>query len=498
MSSSKHTRTVFGWAGASLVIVLPLIFAISGCSDDNNCPECPPNTGIDSADCTQCHQSQVAVWQAGPHADTQDDVAEELAGERVGETPDEVIHGADAENCIACHGPRAVQANGSMTESEALGYFFTTDGGVFTSQTVAVHTEQWAHVDCAVCHEVPEGHPDDVPLLSLFDSRSAQYTAMDQPSTLCGQCHGSLRFAETDHLTYDAWRASGHGDNQQDVADELAEERAGETPHEVVTGGDPENCVACHAPTAVRANGGMREDEALAYFFTTSGGTFTDGTSPQNTGEWPDVSCVACHDPHQPDVPSYFNSSTLQYEPMTDVDELCGQCHGSLRFAGTDHRSYDIRTGEGGMGVTPSQFMPSVGCADCHMYVADVEDSRSLMIHGHSWDVFVQEDAGPDIVSCGQSSCHPSFSPAAAEAIIDGYQTDFATLDATATANVEAATEALSGSIDPDLLAKLEQAQHNLEYAEMDESGGFHNHAYLMALLNDANDRALEILAAVN
>ncbi|MFQ5664973.1 MAG: hypothetical protein ACE5I7_00925 [Candidatus Binatia bacterium] len=47
------------------------------------------------------------------------------------------------------------------------------------------------------------------------------------------------------------------------------------------------------------------------------------------------------------------------------------------------------------------------------------------------------------------------------------------------------------------LQAKLAEAQFNLNYADSDESGGFHNHNYLMSLLNDANAKAQEILAAL-
>ncbi|MFV1959567.1 MAG: hypothetical protein ACC662_09175, partial [Planctomycetota bacterium] len=53
----------------------------------------------------------------------------------------------------------------------------------------------------------------------------------------------------------------------------------------------------------------------------------------------------------------------------------------------------------------------------------------------------------------------------------------------------------VEGSSDADLLARLEEARHNLAFAEGDESGGFHNHGYLMDLLNGANDQALYILA---
>ena len=58
-------------------------------------------------------------WRKGKHSQTQKDVAGELAGSHPGETPDDVVQG---ENCIACHGPTAVLANGGMTEGQALGY----------------------------------------------------------------------------------------------------------------------------------------------------------------------------------------------------------------------------------------------------------------------------------------------------------------------------------------------------------------------------------------
>ena len=42
--------------------------------------------------------------------------------------------------------------------------------------------------------------------------------------------------------------------------------------------------------------------------------------------------------------------------------------------------------------------------------------------------------------------------------------------------------------------AMLKEAQDNMTFAESDESGGFHNHKYLMSLLQDSNQKALEIL----
>jgi len=463
-----------------LAAALPLIY---GCSNDS-----PTIAGSSDKSCSECHVS-VASSEAGSlHQMTLQDVAGELAGERAGETPEEVLHGQDAEDCIACHAPTAIHANGGMTEVEAMQYFFSTTGGAFTDQTEAKNAADWPHVACEACHSKPEGHPGTNPQLGYFNSRTDQYELVDKSSDLCGQCHGSLQFADTDHRTFDAWADSRHGDDQQDVADELAAERAGQSPHEVVTGDDPENCIACHAPTAVLSGGGMDEVSALDYFFSTTGGVFSGGTAIQNSDQWPEVACVACHDPHDPDAPAYFNSSTWQYESVAGPDELCGRCHGSLRFASTDHLSYDLIGGSGGIGVDDQQLMGSVSCLDCHMYSSDVDGSNSAMTHGHSFGITVAEEVG---VTTSCEHCHQDMDAAST---IEGFKSSYAALDATASSNVELATAAMVGVDDPVLQAKLEEAQHNLSFAEGDESGGFHNNPYLMALLNDANDRALEIL----
>jgi len=461
-------------------------------------PKLPTAPNLPSLlDCQLCHADVHADWLTGPHAMTQVDVASELAEERAGETPNEVLHGADPENCIACHGPTAVLASGTTSEADALSVFFTSANGAFTADTSADHTDNWPNVGCTACHNVPDDHPATLPTLALYDSEAGQYASVDNTSSLCGQCHGTLRFAETDHLTYDAWALSKHSLTQQDVADELVAERDGETPDEVVNGSDPENCIACHAPTAVLANGGMSEANALDYFFTTTNGQFGAGTAPAHSADWPDVACTACHDPMNPGSPSYFNSSTKQHETMAGTSELCGQCHGNLRFPDTDHLSYNVIAGTGGMGVPDASTMPGATCTDCHMFVSDVDGSNSSMFHGHTFAISVQEEGGQSTVSCAK--CHPGTfdTQATVTAKIDEWQQEFETLDATTQANVAAAATAMQGVSDATLQAKLDEAQFNLSFADSDESGGFHNHVFLLALLNDANTKAQEILTAL-
>jgi hypothetical protein len=48
----------------------------------------------------------------------------------------------------------------------------------------------------------------------------------------------------------------------------------------------------------------------------------------------------------------------------------------------------------------------------------------------------------------------------------------------------------MDGVTNATVVATFDEAQRNLTYAESDESHGFHNHSYVMALLNDADAKA--------
>jgi hypothetical protein len=176
---------------------------------------------------------------------------------------------------------------------------------------------------------------------------------------------------------------------------------------------------------------------------------------------------------------------------MTNSDQLCGQCHGNLRFPGTDHLTYNLVKGTGAIGVPDQQLMADVGCTDCHMHSSDVDGSNSKMFRGHSWAITLTEPDGSLTMSC--LACHTEADPAQTQFLISDWQAQYQALDAAASANVARMAAALQGVQNPVLRAALTEAQFNLAYAESDESGGFHNHGYLMALLNDANQKALSI-----
>jgi hypothetical protein len=275
--------------------------------------------------CQVCHTTEKADWLKGRHANTQADVAGELALNWNGQTPDSVINGSAAEDCVACHGPVAVNIGMGMSEVQVMGHFFTTTGGVYTDSTGQADTTNWPHVACVSCHNVPGNHPTSMPVISIFNSTSGHYDSTATSSELCGQCHGTLRFSDTDHRIFNAWKLSRHGHRgQADLAGELAASWVGEPPDSVINGSEAENCIACHAPSSVPQNGSVTEVDVLKRFFTTTGGLFTESTTASDTVHWPDMACNSCHNPHNPGLLSYYNCSTKTYQVMASPDSLCG------------------------------------------------------------------------------------------------------------------------------------------------------------------------------
>lgn len=101
------------------------------------------------------------------------------------------------------------------------------------------------------------------------------------------------------------------------------------------------------------------------------------------------------------------------------------------------------------------------------------------------------EPGGGTTLSC--LLCHTNADMLGVNLIIDAWKSEYQSLDSTVSANVARAAAALQGVANPTLQAVLAEAQHNLHYAESDESGGFHNHGYVMALLQNANQKVLSL-----
>ncbi|MGC8653744.1 MAG: ammonia-forming cytochrome c nitrite reductase subunit c552 [Candidatus Kryptoniota bacterium] len=383
-----------------------------------------------------------------------------------------------------------------MTETQAMGFFFTTLNGKYTSATDTTNSGQWPHVYCTTCHNVPSDHPSTMPAQMVFNSKTAKYDSVKNVSALCGNCHGNLHFPNTDHQLYNGWLLSRHGHGgQTDVAAELSANDAGLTPAQVTAN---EDCIACHAPTSVQMKGGISEAQALATFFSVDmNGKFSASTAAVDTMEWTEVACNACHDPHHPDTLSYFNSSTRSYQLMSNSNQLCGQCHGNLRFPDTDHLSYNVEKGTGGIGVSDIQTMPGTKCVDCHMYKSSVDGTNSKMLSGHSWQVLIKEPDGTTTASC--TNCHSNMGADSVMVVINSWKKEFALLDSAARAYVSRADSILAKPNATGLdSAYVAEATVNMTFAEGDESGGFHNHKYSVALLNDAITKAKSVVTGIN
>jgi len=144
----------------------------------------------------------------------------------------------------------------------------------------------------------------------------------------------------------------------------------------------------------------------------------------------------------------------------------------------------------------PNQVtMPGATCVSCHMVKTDIDGTNSLMYKGHTWSNFIKEPDGTTVASC--SSCHPDMLVTGAQALVEVWKQEYNTLDSIADAKVTAADTVVLAGTDTTKVRYLAEAHFNLQYAESDESGGFHNHKYLVALLNDAASKANFVVTGV-
>jgi hypothetical protein len=119
---------------------------------------------------------------------------------------------------------------------------------------------------------------------------------------------------------------------------------------------------------------------------------------------------------------------------------------------------------------------------------SETDGTNSLMFKGHRWTPLVDEPDGSMFASC--TKCHSGMSADSAIAQITKWQSEFQTLDSAADAMVSKADSIANAKNDSTKMQLVAEARHNLDMAELDESGGFHNHLYSVALLRDAIARA--------
>ena len=342
--------------------------------------------------------------------------------------------------CEPCHATGA----GVPSIYPATGY------NPVTNETVALQ-----NVTCQACHGPASAHLE---ASGAADRRNT--IGLVTNASLCGSCHYELAgLSGTHHPTYNEWQFAGHNTSQR-------------LPSYIKQA----QCSNCH-------------EAWNAMEFLESGGVYK--TVIREAGEdapvtW-DIACATCHDPH-----SMGSGGTQLRLP---AEEICAACHnagGAVPGAAPHHPMAEMRNNTAGSGIvrTGLDYMPSVNCVDCHM------GSNLAGLPNHTFK--------PNPASC--TVCHDTLflTTESAQAYIDmiGSMTEVG-VAGTAPLVDEAAEliEQMRGNrTGEDLSAHEGQydiASFNLESVVSDSSSGNHNPRLASALLDDAQIRAENIIAAL-
>jgi hypothetical protein len=197
-----------------------------------------------------------------------------------------------------------------------------------------------------------------VGLLALPSIAVAQESGGDHSEAdACGSCHFNPKMGEV----VGQWSTSQHANSYDDGA------------------GSNTYCARCKSPFNA---------DPLA--------TYSDNV-PVPAELWKDVTCSACHPPHdlrvEWDTPiGTYDITTGEWAPVYDPDELCVYCHTGSHHA----RSFKA------FGKTMFE-KKGVHCNECHMAKVPSAAVPGDTIHTHSWLV---EDNLP--YSCGveATGCH--------------------------------------------------------------------------------------------
>lgn len=197
---------------------------------------------------------------------------------------------------------------------------------------------------------------------SAVDDKGGDHTEAEN----CGGCHFNPKMAEV----VEQWEESQHGNSYD--------------------GGSGANtyCASCKSSFLADPNATYSNNEEI----------------PQE--EWQDVTCSACHPPHDLRVEwgtpiGTYDVASAEWSPVYDSNELCVSCHTG------SHHAKDYK------GFGQSMYdKKGVKCNDCHMAQVPSEAVEEDVIHTHSWEV---EANLP--YSCGlqDGGCHDNHSTKWAE-----------------------------------------------------------------------------------
>lgn len=372
----------------------------------------------------------------------------------------------DNAECAGCHGainttwagtPHAsafpVPYSGGNPECKPC---HTTGAGVpsiFPATGYDVLTDQPAYlqnITCQACHGPGSEH--------IAASNPKATIGLVLNSTLCGACHNgeAMGLASTHHPTYNEWAISGHNTS---TLPSYVKRPA---------------CAKCHEAWNI-----------IKYLET----GYENSTVLRQPGEdapltW-EIGCPACHDPHD---------ATGEFQLRFPKEEICAMCHnseGAAPGAAPHHPMAEMRNNTAGFGIdrAGAEYMPTVSCYNCHLgenpvsklanHTFDPNPYACRVCHG---DTFTTNESVENYTAMVRSLTEGQITgvePVVGEA-----------WDAIVQMRGNRTSENLAT-----WMSEYNISSFNLESVVSDSSGGNHNPILATRLLDDALERAQEILA---
>ncbi|PIQ09280.1 MAG: hypothetical protein COW71_07340, partial [Ignavibacteriales bacterium CG18_big_fil_WC_8_21_14_2_50_31_20] len=352
-------------------------------------------TYVNKSNCSTCHSGKVAEWAETGHATALTRGLDGLKGTHFG------------PNCVSCH------ATGYDTNASNKGFDdfdFVFPDTLFLGQaaiTTALYPDAMdlANIQCESCHGPASEHNSvitDNKISSLLDSK------------VCAVCHD----AGTHHVFPAQWDASGHDATEFDGRGFHGGHAAGA----FVASTDRNGCSPCHS--------------GAGYIQWVKEGRPVDANGlPAATAVRPEatnISCAACHDPHDATNLHQLRLANAQLGDGTPITfekygtgAQCMECHRSRREAKTYASNPNNASTHYGAHHGPQADMliganyPDFGydlptsphaltgnaCVDCHMAGEAAVDANSnpILVGGHSFNM--NDAAGNDHVEAC-APCH--------------------------------------------------------------------------------------------
>ena len=357
-----------------------------------------------------------------------------------------------------------------------------------------------ANIQCENCHGPASQH-----LTSAFGPDPKMGVSLGVG--VCGQCHGE----PPRHAKVQEWEISGHSDEDSEAFAHWEEdddivssscarchsgfgfitfakgEEEGEAPKQVHT------CSVCHDPHSVENEYQLRVVDSTEIPITVDGSS----TYGEVDGLGTSATCVTCHNGRRTPAAMVSRFSTPHY------------LLGGVMMLGVNGVDYGIEITDSfhaqmfEQTVTMGDFDGKLGCAACHMAVSTPDGANAGVTHEYEYKVgqhtFNLADEDYENVEMACATCHAGLDTlnrtaradydgnGATEGIQDEVQGLLTLLHdaAVAAGAVDLGSHPywnLDG-VSAEDLDKVKNALWNYEYVKNDASGGVHNTAYSVSLL---------------